>query len=111
MKIDISGHHVEITEAIKESVKQKLAKVSQHYPDIISAKAIITVERNQQKIEVSTNYEGMSISVHAEDKALYPAIASAAKKLESALSHRKGVLKANFHSKPNINDINATATA
>ena len=63
MKIEISGHHVEITEAIKQSVENKFSKIGQHYPDIMSLKAIVTVERNEQKIEVSTVYEGVSISV------------------------------------------------
>ncbi len=54
MKIEISGHHVEITEAIKQSVENKFSKIGQHYPDIMSLKAIVTVERNEQKIEVST---------------------------------------------------------
>ena len=31
---------------------------------------------------------------------MYPAITSAAKKLDAALKHRKGQLKANLHSKP-----------
>ena len=56
--------------------------------------------RNEQRIEVSTNYQGLSISINASDKELYAAIASAAKKLESSLSHRKGVLKSNLHNKP-----------
>jgi len=105
MKIEISGHHVEITEAIKQSVENKFSKIGQHYPDIMSLKAIVTVERNVQKIEVSTVYEGVSISVNASDKELYSAIASAVKKLESSLSHRKGVLKANLHSKPNSAEV------
>ena len=55
---------------------------------------IITVEPNEQKLEVSTSYEGATVSVNAADKELYAAIASAASKLEAALAHRKGVLSA-----------------
>jgi hypothetical protein len=33
---------------------------------------------------------------------MYPAISVAAKKLDAALKHRKGLLKANLHSKPEV---------
>jgi putative sigma-54 modulation protein len=97
MKINISGHHVEITDGITQSIESKFSKIAKHFPSIMSMDAIITVETHQQKLEVITSYEGVSISVRAVDKELYAAIASAVKKLEAALEHRKGVLKAKSH--------------
>lgn len=102
MKINISGHHVEITDGIRQSIENKFSKISKHYPSLLSIESIITVEPHQQKLEVSTNYEGTTVSVNASDKELYPAIASAAKKLQAALSHRKGVLAANQKEKYNV---------
>ena len=100
MKILISGRHVEITEGIKQSIENKFAKISKHYPNIMTLNSTITVEPHQQKVEVSTNFEGVKVTVNASDKKLYAAIASAAKKLDAALKHRKGQLKANLHAKP-----------
>jgi|GEM_PF-1200136 len=85
MKINISGHHVEVTEAIKQSFEAKFAKVAKHYPNLMSLSSIITVEPRQQKLEVSTFYEGEKVSVRASGKELYAAIAQAAKKLQAAL--------------------------
>lgn len=99
MKILISGHHVEITEGLKQSIENKFAKISKHYPSIAALNSRITVEPHQQKVEITTNYEGANISVKASDKKLYAAIASAAKKLQIALARRKGVLSAKFHQK------------
>ncbi|OUR60763.1 ribosomal subunit interface protein [Colwellia sp. 39_35_sub15_T18] len=99
MKIHISGHHVEITEGIKQSIENKFAKISKHYPSIMALNSTITVETHQQKVEISTNYEGVNISVKASDKKLYAAIASAAKKLQVALARRKGMLSAKFNEK------------
>lgn len=99
MKILISGHHVEITEGIKQSIESKFAKISKHYPSILTLNSIITVEPHQQKVEVTTNYEGINVTVHASDKTLYTAIASAAKKLQVALARRKGVLSAKLNDK------------
>lgn len=99
MKIKISGHHVEITEGIKQSIENKFAKISKHYPSIMTLESTITVEPHQQKLEVTTLYEGEQVTVNASDKQLYVAIAKVAKKLQSALAHRKGVLSAKLNNK------------
>jgi ribosomal subunit interface protein len=99
MKIKISGHHVEITEGIKQSIENKFAKISKHYPSIMAINSTITVEPHLQKLEVTTLYEGEQVTVNASDKQLYVAIAKVAKKLQSALAHRKGILSAKINNK------------
>ncbi|RGP39408.1 hypothetical protein BPTFM16_02953 [Altererythrobacter insulae] len=59
----------------------------------------ITVEPHLQKLEVTTLYEGETITVNASDKQLYAAIAKVVKKLDVALARRKGILTAKFHDK------------
>ena len=100
MQLNLSGHHVEVTEAIKTNVESKVAKIAKHYPCLSSINGILTVEKNQQSVELDTSYESVSLSVKASDKDMYVAIAAAAKKLEAALSHRKGVLKASRNKAP-----------
>lgn len=99
MKIRISGHHVEITDGIKQSMENKFAKISKHYPSIMAIDSTITVEPHQQKLEVTTHYEGTTVTVNASDKQLYAAIAKVAKKLQVALARRKGVLSAKLNEK------------
>ncbi|WP_199611090.1 ribosome hibernation-promoting factor, HPF/YfiA family [Flocculibacter collagenilyticus] len=99
MQITISGHHVEITDAIQDVVEKKLQKISNHYPSLLAIEATLTVEKKNQTIELHTNYEGAPISVTATDMEMYKAIASSVKKLESALSHRKGVLNSDLHTR------------
>jgi ribosomal subunit interface protein len=99
MKILISGHHVEITEGMKQSIENKFSKILKHYPNIMTLNSIITVEPNQQKVEVTTSYEGSKITVKASNKKLYAAIASAAKKMQVALARRKGVLSSRINEK------------
>jgi ribosomal subunit interface protein len=99
MKINISGHHVDVTDGIKQSIESKFNKISKHYPSIMTINSTISVEQNRQKVEVTTNFEGVSVSVNATDKTLYAAIASAAKKLQVALARRKGVLTAKLNKK------------
>ncbi len=100
MKINLSGHHVEISDSIREHIEEKFSKIASHFPTLISLDVIISKEHNEHQVELTTNYEGGRISVKGTDSIMFPAIASAAKKLDAALKHRKGQLKANLHSKP-----------
>ncbi|ABO23111.1 ribosome hibernation-promoting factor, HPF/YfiA family [Shewanella loihica] len=100
MKINLSGHHVDITDSIKEHVNQKFSKIATHFPTLISLDVIIAKEHGEFQVELSTNYEGSRISASGSDDIMYPAITNAAKKLDAALKHRKGHLKADLHQKP-----------
>lgn len=110
MQINLSGHHVAITDAIQENVETKFGKVASHYPQLDSANITLTVERSSQSIEVTTQYLGAPVAVQASDHDMYSAIAQAAKKLESALAHRKGSVKGNRHDKPPVVDVDALAS-
>ena len=100
MKINLSGHHVDVTDAVKQHVQEKFAKIATHFPSLIALDIIISKEHNQFYTEISTNYEGARVAVKGEGEVMYPAIANAAKKLDTSLKHRKGQLKADRHEKP-----------
>ena len=100
MKINLSGHHVDVSDSIKEHINEKFSKIATHFPTLISLDVILSHEHNQHNVELRTTYEGGRISASSSDSVMYPAIAAAAKKLDAALKHRKGLLKANLHSKP-----------
>lgn len=100
MKINLSGHHVDVTDSIKEHIEEKFSKIASHFPTLISLDVTIAKEHGKHQVELRTNYEGGRISASCSDDVMYPAIASAAKKLDAALKHRKGQLKANLHEKP-----------
>jgi ribosomal subunit interface protein len=100
MKINLSGHHVEVTDSIRTHIEEKFSKIASHFPTLISLDVILSKVHNQYQIELTTNYEGGRISAKGLDDVMFPAIANSAKKLDAALKHRKGQLKANLHTKP-----------
>lgn len=102
MKINVSGHHCDITDAVKDDIDQKFAKIASHFPTLISLDVIVTKEHGEYSAEVSTKYEGSSISVRGKGDVMYPAISQATKKLNAALKHRKGQLKGDLHTKPDV---------
>ena len=90
MQINLSGHHVDITDGIREAVNNKFSKIKSHYPNLDTLSIILTVEKNEQSVEAKTQYLGAPVAVQGSNSDMYVAIAEAAKKLDSALSHRKG---------------------
>jgi ribosomal subunit interface protein len=102
MKINVSGHHCDISESVKEDVQKKFSKIAHHYPSLIAIDIIVTKEHREYSADVTTKYEGTSIAVKGKNDVMYPAIAQARKKLDAALKHRKGQLKADLHEKPTV---------
>ena len=100
MKINLSGHHVEVSDSIQEHLEEKFSKIATRFPTLIALDVIISKEHGKYQVEITTMYEGGRISVKGLGDVMYPAISTSAKKLDAALKHRKGQLKANLHSKP-----------
>ncbi|PIW58937.1 ribosome-associated translation inhibitor RaiA [Shewanella sp. CG12_big_fil_rev_8_21_14_0_65_47_15] len=100
MKINLSGHHVDVTDSVKEHVNEKFSKIATHFPTLIALDIIIAKEHGEFQVEIRTNYEGSRISASGTDEIMYPAIKAASKKLDAALEHRKGQLKADLHETP-----------
>lgn len=100
MKINLSGHHVDVTDSIKEHLDEKFSKIATHFPTLISLDVTISKEHGEYQVELRTNYEGSRVAASGKNDVMYPAIAAAKKKLEAALKHRKGQLKADKFEKP-----------
>lgn len=97
MQIQMFGHHVEVTDGIREAVNKRFSKIPTHYPSVADLSITLTVERNQQSVEVKTQYEGAAVAVQGADLDMYVAIADAAKKLDATLARRKGAAHPKGH--------------
>ena len=67
MNLQISGHHLEVTPAIREYVTAKLERVTRHFDHVIDVNVILSVEKLKQKAEVTVHVRGKDIFVEADD--------------------------------------------
>jgi len=74
MNLTITGHHIEVTPAIREYVTEKISKVTRHFDQVIDVNVILSVEKLVQKAEVNVHVSGKDIFVQSEDANLYAAI-------------------------------------
>jgi putative sigma-54 modulation protein len=82
MNLNITGHHLEITPALRDYVSGKLDRVIRHFDNVTSVNVILSVEKLNQKAEVTVHVRGKDIFVEAIDGDLYAAIDSLADKLD-----------------------------
>ena len=68
MNLHLTGHHVEITPAIREYVTSKIARINRHFDHVIDVNVIMTVEKLDQKIEANVHLSGKEIHVQASEE-------------------------------------------
>ena len=90
MNLHLTGHHVEITPAIRDYVTSKLARINRHFESVIDVNVIMTVEKLDQKIEANVHLAGKEIHVQANDADMYAAIDGLIDKLDrQVLKHKE----------------------
>lgn len=93
MKIIISGKNIEITEALRNIVEKKLAKLDKFFnPDII-AHVTLSVEKNRQKMEATIPFSGVILRAEESNDDMYVSIDAATDKLERQLRKQKTKLQ------------------
>ena len=85
MQLNISGHHLDITDPIRDYVTSKLSRLEKHYDRITSTNVILSVEKLVQKAEATVHVSGGELFADAEHEDLYAAIDSLADKLDRQL--------------------------
>jgi putative sigma-54 modulation protein len=96
MNLHLTGHHLEITPAIREYIAGKLARIAHHFDHVIDVNVILSVEKLQRKVEASVHVRGKDIFCESTDADMYAAIDVLADKLdrtilkykEKSLGHR-----------------------
>lgn len=90
MNLNLSGHHLEITPAIREHVVSKLGKVKKHFDNVLDVTVILSVDKLQQKAEATLHLSGKTIFVECQDANLYVAIDELIEKLDrQVLKHKE----------------------
>jgi putative sigma-54 modulation protein len=87
MQLNLTGHHVEITESMRTYVEKRLEKVKRHFDHVIDVHCVMSVEKLEHKAEATVHVSGTNIFADAVDTNIYAAIDALVDKLD------RGVLK------------------
>lgn len=97
MNLNITGHHVEVTPAINEYVRTKLDRVIRHFDNVISVHVILSVDKLDQKAEVTLHVKGKDIHADSVELDLYAAIDTLADKLDRQVVKHKEKISNHAH--------------
>ena len=89
MNLQLTGHHVDITPAIRQYVVTKLERIERHFDHVIDVNVVMTVEKLDQKIEANVHLAGKEIHVQANDADMYAAIDGLIDKLDRVVLKHK----------------------
>ncbi|MBL4828068.1 MAG: ribosome-associated translation inhibitor RaiA [Spongiibacteraceae bacterium] len=89
MQINVSGHHVDVTPALRDYVKNKLARLQRHFDQITNTDVTLTVEKLIQKAEASVHVAGADLFATSESNDMYAAIDTLADKLDRQILKHK----------------------
>lgn len=93
MQINLTGHHVEITDALRNYVDTKFLKLERHFDHINNVHVILNVEKLNQKAEAKLNIDGGEIFAASENNDMYAAIDSLIDKLDRQVIKHKEKMK------------------
>ncbi|HBY39398.1 sigma 54 modulation protein [Marisediminitalea aggregata] len=93
MQINLTGHHVEITDSLRNYVDTKFSKLERHFDHISNVHVILNVEKLNQKAEATVHLSGAEVFASSEDSDMYAAIDSMVDKLDRQVIKHKEKLK------------------
>ncbi len=85
MQLTISGHHIDVTEALRDYVTNKFSRLERHHDRITNTHVILSVDKLQQKAEATLHISGADLFANSESEDLYTAIDLMADKLDRQL--------------------------
>jgi len=82
MKIEISGHQIDVTPALREYVVTKLERLQRHFDQLLDTHVILSVDKLDKKAEVTLNMAGRSLHANSVAEDMYAAIDLLADKID-----------------------------
>lgn len=103
MQINLSGHHVEITDALRNYVNEKMSRLERHFDKVGNINVTLTVENVRHKAEATVHLSGHDIFADATntDENMYAAIDALADKLDRQVKKHKEKITNHLHNKHN----------
>lgn len=89
MQIQLTGHHVDITDALRAYVIEKIGRIERHFDQVTSVQIILSVEKLRQKAEATLHVAGNDLYADSVQEDMYAAIDGLADKLDRQVKRHK----------------------
>ena len=94
MNLTISGHHVEVSPALRAHVLNKLDRVTRHFNGVVGVSVLLSVEKKKEKelrhkAEATVHVKGRDIFVEQAHESMHGAIDQLMDKLDRQVLRHK----------------------
>ena len=90
MQLSLTGHHLDITDPLRNYVQEKLERLERHFDHVTNVHVILSPEKNQQKAEATVRISGADVFADATHDDMYAAIDALIDKLDrQVLKHKE----------------------
>ncbi|MDD5319963.1 MAG: ribosome-associated translation inhibitor RaiA [Methylococcales bacterium] len=89
MQVIVTGHHLEVTDALKAHIDAKFEKLARHFDNVTDVHVILSVEKLVQKAEATLQLSGAKLFAEDHQEDMYAAIDAMVDKLERQISKHK----------------------
>ena len=89
MRVNLSGHHVDVTPALRSYVERKLSRVLRRFDGMTAMQCTLTVEKLRHRAESTVFVLGSTIHAYAVEDDMYAAIDALADKLDRRVRKHK----------------------
>lgn len=97
MQLNLSGHHIEVTPALRTYVSDKLEKLERHFDHVTNVHVVLSVEKLRKKAEATLHVSGANLFANAEHEDMYAAIDALADKLDRQIKKHKEKIQEHHH--------------
>ena len=99
MQINLTGHHIEITDSLRNYVNEKMEKLERHFDKVSNTHVILSLENVRHKAEATVHMSGNDIFADATETDMYAAIDALVDKLDRQVKKYKEKIKNHHHLK------------
>lgn len=89
MQLNLSGHHIDVTPALRTYVTTKVERLERYFDNVTNIHVVLSVEKLVQKAEATLHVSGATLFANAEHEDMYAAIDSLADKLDRQIKKHK----------------------
>ena len=105
MTLTISGHHLEVTPALRTYVTGKLDRITRHFDQVVDVKVLLSIENQtekerRQKAECNIHVKGSDMFAESAHEDMYAAVDELVDKLDRQVVRHKDRLQNHHHESP-----------
>lgn len=89
MKIDITGHHVDLNQSLRDYVHNKFERLGRHFDHVTGIHVVLTVAKLEHRAEATLQVNRGKLFADAIEPDMYAAIDSLVDKLDRQIKKHK----------------------